>query len=465
MKISFLGAARDVTGSQFLLQINGHQLLLDCGLFQGRRDEFYKINGEFLFDPSRVDAAVLTHSHIDHSGNFPGLVKRGYSGPIYATPVTTHLTSLMLADSANIQESEAEEVSRRNKRRDKPPVEPLYTTEDAQKVPPLFENMPYNTEFEPIPGVTARLVDAGHILGSASLVLDIDEHGKQYRVWCSGDIGRLKLPLVRDPTLPFNADYLIMESTYGDLDHPDPEDAYNELSEVVNRTIARGGKVVIPAFAIGRTQELAYSLNLMMREGLIPETQIVVDSPLAVSASDIFRQHPEFFDKETLEFIREGNSALTFDELTYVRSVQESREVNASNEPMVIISASGMADSGRVLHHLAGNLEDPRATIALVSYQAQHTLGWQLAQGEKSIDIFGDTHQVKADVVRIRGFSAHAGQSLLMEYALASHNTLKGLYLVHGEAETAEHLQKKLKEAGIEKVSVPFKKQTLELGE
>jgi metallo-beta-lactamase family protein len=327
----------------------------------------------------------------------------------------------------------------------------------------MFEFTSYNKGFEPIPGVTARLVDAGHILGSASLVMDVEEKGKKFRVWCSGDIGRLRLPLVRDPTLPFNANYLIMESTYGDMDHPEPEDAYNELRQVIKRAVERGGKVIIPAFAIGRTQEMAYSLNLMMREGQIPEMQIVVDSPLAVSASDIFRRHPEFFDKETLDFIRKGNSALTFDEVNYVRSVQESREVVESKEPMVIISASGMAESGRVLHHLAKNLGDPRCTVAIVSYQAQNTLGWQLAKGEKSIYIYGDSYQVKAEVVRVRGFSAHAGQSYLMEYALASKNTLKGVYLVHGEQQTAETFQEKLKKAGVERVAVPFKKQTLEV--
>lgn len=454
-----------MTGSQYLLQVNGSQLLVDCGLFQGRRDEFFKVNTEFLFDPSQVDAAVLTHAHIDHSGNLPNLVKNGFKGPIYTTPVSAHLTELMLTDSANIQEAEAEEANRRRSKVDKLPVEALYTTQEATQVQPLFENTAYNNEFEPIPGVTARLVDAGHILGSASLILDVEENGKKFRVWCSGDIGRLKLPLVRDPTLPFNADYLIMESTYGDMDHPDPEDAYKKLREVVERTVERGGKVVIPAFAIGRTQELVYSLNTMMSEGQLPEVPIVVDSPLAVSATDIFRQHPEFFDKETLEFIREGNSALSFDQLTYVRSVSESREMNASDEPMVVISASGMADSGRVLHHLAGNLGDPRSTVALVSYQAQHTLGWQLAQGEKSIEIFGDRHDVKAEVVRIRGFSAHAGQSYLMEYGLASQNTLKGVFLIHGEQQTAEKLQAKLKGSGLERVAVPFRKQSLEVGE
>jgi metallo-beta-lactamase family protein len=463
MKIHFYGAARDVTGSQFILEINDQKLLLDCGLFQGRRDEFYKVNSEFLYDPATVDAVVLTHAHIDHSGNLPGLVKRGYAGPIYATPVTAHLAALMMADSANIQEAEAEETGRKNRNPDIPPVEPLYTEADAQKVIPLLESMTYNTEFEPITGVTARLVDAGHILGSASLVLDIEEKGKSFRLWASGDIGRLKLPLVRDPTKPFKADYLIMESTYGDTDHPDPEDAYEKLAEVVCRTIERGGKVVIPAFAIGRTQELAYSLNLMMREGQIPEIPIVVDSPLAVKATDIFRQHPEFFDKETLEFIREGNSALTFEELTFVRSVQESREVNESSQPMVVISASGMADSGRVLHHLRSNLGDKRSTIAIVSYQARHTMGWQLAQGEKAVEIFGDRIEVKAGVERIRGFSAHAGQSYLVEYALESRETLKGVFLVHGEAETAEKLQAKLKKSGLERVTVPYKKQSLEL--
>jgi metallo-beta-lactamase family protein len=468
MKISFVGAARTVTGSKHLININGHSLLIDCGLFQGGAEEAYSINSELIFDPSQVDAAILTHSHIDHCGNLPTLLKKGFEGQIYTTHASAHLARLMLSDAAYIQEADAEDSGRRNngsKRNGgkKNGFPPLYNKEEADRVSEHMVRMGYNKEFEIVPGVTARLVEAGHILGSASVILECEEKNKKTRIWFSGDIGRPRLPLVRDPILPFNADYLVMESTYGDTVHPEPEEAQQKLMEVTSEALERGGKVLIPAFAIGRTQELVYTFNLMMSQGLIPQTQIVVDSPLAVNASDIFRDHPDFFDKETLEFINSGNAALNFDELTYVRSVEESKALHKRDEPMVIISASGMVESGRILHHLAHNIEDPRSTILLVSYQAPNTLGRRLAEGENSPEILGQVYERKARVVQIKGFSAHAGQNDLIEYALASKNTLKGVYLVHGEERTAETLRDQLQAVGLEKVLAPYPKQVVEL--
>jgi metallo-beta-lactamase family protein len=462
MKISFVGAARTVTGSRHLININGHTILIDCGLFQGSIDEAYKTNSELPFDSSKVDAAILTHAHIDHCGSLPNLLKQGFEGQIYATHASAHLARLMLSDAAYIQEADSEDVGRRTKG-GKKVFPPLYNREEADRVSEHTISQYYNMEFEIVPGVTARLVEAGHILGSASVILECEEKGKKTRVWFSGDIGRPRLPLVRDPILPFKADYLVMESTYGDTIHPEPEEAQQKLMEVTSTTLERGGKVIIPAFAIGRTQELVYTFNLMMSEGQIPKVPIVVDSPLAVNASDIFRDHPDFFDKETLEFINSGNAALNFDELTYVRSVEESKALRERDEPLVIISASGMAEAGRILHHLAQNIEDPRCTVLLVSYQAHNTLGRQLAEGQKNLEIMGQVYQRKADVVTIRGFSAHAGQNDLIEYALASKDSLKGVYLVHGEQKTAETLRDELQAVGLEKVLAPYQKQVVEL--
>jgi metallo-beta-lactamase family protein len=472
MKINFVGAARTVTGSQHLININGHTLLIDCGLFQGGAEDSYKINSELPFDPSKVDAAILTHSHIDHCGNLPTLLKMGFEGQIYTTHASAHLARLMLSDSAFIQEADAEDSARsRNGRRKnggkknggKKVFPPLYNREEADQVSERMVGTGYNKEFEIVPGVIARLVEAGHILGSASVILECEEKGKQTRIWLSGDIGRPRLPLVRDPILPFNADYLIMESTYGDTIHPEPEVAQQKLMEVTSNALERGGKVIIPAFALGRTQELVYTFNIMMSEDQIPKVPIIVDSPLAVNASDIFRDHPDFFDKETLEFINSGNAALNFDELTYVRSVEESKALHERDEPMVIISASGMAESGRILHHLAYNIEDPRNTVLLVSYQAPNTLGRKLEDGETNLEIMGQVFNRKAHVEKIRGFSAHAGQNDLIEYALAAKNTLKGVYLVHGEDKTAETLRDELQAVGLEKVLAPYPKQVIEL--
>ncbi|HEX7976178.1 MAG TPA: MBL fold metallo-hydrolase, partial [Anaerolineales bacterium] len=293
MKISFDGAAQTVTGSQHLLQVNGRQILLDCGLFQGRRADTYTRNRQFPFDPTQLDAVFLSHAHIDHSGNLPNLVKAGYRGPIYATPATAHLANIMLMDSGHIQEEDAAYLNKQRARSGEPPVEPLYTLADAAQVAQQFHAIQYDQPFDLFPGIQARLVDAGHILGSAAVVLDIQENGQKKRVWYSGDIGRRNLPLLRDPVLPSQAQTLIMESTYGDKLHRDPQEAYDELREVVSRTIRRGGKVIIPAFAVGRTQELVYDLHQMTDRGEIPNVPVFVDSPLAVKASDVFRDHPE----------------------------------------------------------------------------------------------------------------------------------------------------------------------------
>ena len=457
MKIHFYGAARTVTGSQHLLEINGKKLLLECGIFQGKRQDFYSRNCCFPFDPRALDAVILSHAHIDHSGNLPNLVKQGYRNPIYATPPTADLAGVMLMDSAHIYEEDAEYLNKKKRKHGEPFIEPLYTRADAERVPSLFKEVGYNQPFEPIPGVQATLVDAGHILGSAAVVLEIQEGGKKTRLWFSGDIGRFNLPLIADPVLPKDVDFLIMECTYGDKPHREPELAYNEFRDTVKRTVERGGKVVVPAFAVGRTQELVYDLNRMISDGEIPSIPVFVDSPLAVNASEVFRKHPDYFDDETHQFMQTGHHpALDFPGLRYTRSVDESKEINHMDEPMVIISASGMAETGRILHHLAHNIEDPRNTICIVSWQAPDTLGRRLAERQPRVRIFGEEFEVRAEVATIGGLSAHAGQTMLLDYAKsANQNGLKHIFLVHGEEGPANILMGLMKDANIQSVSYP----------
>jgi metallo-beta-lactamase family protein len=465
MQITFDGAAQTVTGSQYLLNINGFTLLLECGFFQGKRQESYARNNNFPFQPGKVDAVILSHAHIDHSGNLPNLIKQGYHGPIYTTPATAHLADIMLMDSGHIQEEDAGFVSKRNLNRGEPPVTPLYTQEQAALVKQYFKTVNYDQPFEPVPGVIARLVDAGHILGSAAVVLDIDEKGRKHRLWFSGDIGRRKLPLIRDPILPDGVDYLMMECTYGDKPHRDPELAYEELRQVAGRTIERRGKVIIPAFAVGRTQEIVYVLHQMIESQRLPSVPVYVDSPLAVNATDIFKMHPECFDKETQGFIKADkyHTALGFDRLIYTRSVDESKALNDRRDPMIIIAASGMAETGRILHHLRNNIGNPKNTILIVSWQAPYTLGRRLADGEKRVRIYGEEHEVKAEVATIGGLSAHAGQDFLVEYALRVKGRAKQVYLIHGEQTPAELLSEKLVQAGMEKPLYPVRGENVEI--
>jgi metallo-beta-lactamase family protein len=456
MKITFLGAAQTVTGSQHLIEVDERQILLDCGLFQGHRKEAHERNLNFAFDPAKLAGVVLSHAHIDHCGNLPNLVKQGFRGPIYATHVTAHLAEIMLLDSAHIQEADAAYLNKKD-RKGEPPVEPLYTQADAMATVELLRGQPYDQPFEVVLGVRGRFVEAGHIMGSASVVLEVEEAGRRQRLWFSGDIGRLKLPLVRDPVLPEEADALIMECTYGNRSHADPEEAFDELREVVRRTAERQGKIIVPAFALGRTQEIVYGMNQMMAAGEIPRLPVYVDSPLAVRASQIFSEHPEYFDAQAQAFMRsaQGRSALGFDLLRYVQSVEESKALNGKGGPMMIIAASGMAETGRILHHLKNNIEDRRNTVLMVSWQAPNTLGRQLVEGAQEVKIFGEMYWRRAEVKEIGGLSAHAGQEFLLEYGLAVKGRAKRVFLVHGEAEGAEALMGKMRQAGLEGVEFP----------
>ncbi len=469
MRITFHGAARTVTGSQHLVEVNGKRILLDCGMYQGKRAEAERRNKTFQFEPASLDAVILSHAHIDHSGNLPNLYKQGCRAKIYCTHATAHLANIMLLDSAHIQETDAQHVSWKNERKGLPPVEPLYTIADAAMVAQNFHGRDYARTFPVTDGVAATFYDAGHILGSAGVALDIEEHTpagpRRARLWFSGDIGRRKLPLLRDPVLPIDAHYLIMECTYGDKLHADPDLAYEELRQVVRRTLERKGKVIIPSFAVGRTQDLVYNLNRMFAEGQIPKVPVYVDSPLAVNASDVYQQHRECFDQETADFIAQGRhrEALGFSTLTYTRSADESKALNERKDPMIIISASGMAENGRIRHHLKYNIEDSKNTILIVSWQAPNTLGRRLADRDKQVYIFGEPYDVRAEVATIGGLSAHAGQSLLVEYARASQDQLKGVWLVHGEPKAAKALTQQLAAVGLHRVDYPDMHESVDL--
>ena len=464
MRLNFHGAAHTVTGSQHLIEVNGRRLLLDCGMYQGRRSETYERNLNFKYDPRAVDAVILSHAHIDHAGNLPNLVKQGFEGKIFTTRATVDLAGLMIMDSAHIQESDAVFVNKKRAQRGESPIEPLYTKADAADVIEMFQGVDYGEIFEPIPGVVARLYDAGHILGSAGVSLEIEEQGKKTRLWFSGDIGRYRMPLLRDPVLPDAADYMIMESTYGDKSHSNPENAFIEFRDVVKRTIERGGKVIVPAFSVGRTQELVYNLNEMMTEREIPSVPVYVDSPLAVNATKVFRAHPECFDDETRKFVLEArHPALDFKMLTYINSVDESKALNERSDPMVIISASGMAETGRIVHHIRNNIENPKNTICIVSWQAPNTMGRRLADREPQVNIFGEVYQRKCDVATIGGLSGHAGQDLLMKYALGVKDTVKQIFLVHGEEKQAMTLKGLLNEKELSQVHYPELHESVDL--
>jgi metallo-beta-lactamase family protein len=465
MEITFCGAAQTVTGSRHLITVNGSQVLLDCGMFQGRREDTYAQNLTFPFHPSDIQAVVLSHAHIDHCGNLPNLVQHGFQGSIYGTHATRHLADLLCQDAGHIQESDAAYLNKKLARQGRPPVKPLYTIEQAVASSRHLVSQDYDHAFEPVPGVTATLVDAGHILGSAGVVLRLEEKGRVVRLMFSGDIGRRDLPILRDPVLPSDVDYLMMECTYGDTSHAPPEKAYQDLRAVVQRTVARGGKVIIPAFAVGRTQTLVYYLHQMIERTEIPRIPIFVDSPLAVNVSEVFQDHPEFFDEEAHAVMRSSPNGklLGFDLLTFTHSVEESKALNDRKGPLVIISASGMAETGRILHHLRNNIGDSRNTILITSWMAPHTLGRRLVEGQPVVKIFGEEFPVRAEVQAIDGLSAHAGQDSLLTYAKAVRGRVRGIILVHGEPQPAGIFKEKLAEAGFTRVWYPALGDRIEL--
>lgn len=466
MKIEFQGAARTVTGSMHLLTVNGARILLDCGLYQGKRAESYERNSNLPFDPKSVDATVLSHAHIDHSGNLPTLVKNGFAGSIYATAATRDLCAAMLLDSAHIQEEDAQYLNKKRSRQDLPPVVPLYTVNDAAKSLKSFVSLGYDRPLSVAPGVTLTLRDAGHILGSAVVILDLVEGARKVRLAFSGDLGRKGTPILQDPVVVEEVDSLIIESTYGDRVHDSIEDTRRKLREVVNDTYARGGKLIVPAFAVGRTQELVYDLHRLAEERDIPSLPIFVDSPLAINATEVFRLHPECFDQELLQFIAGGKDQdpWGFHRLTYVRTVEASKELNFLREPAIIISASGMCEAGRILHHLKNNVEDPRNTVLIVGWQAPDTLGRRLVEHQPVVKIFGEEYTLRARVETINGYSAHADRTELLDYVrqVASRG-LKTVFVVHGEEASSLALADNLAGMNVARIVVPKPGEAFEL--
>ncbi len=450
MVIQFLGAARTVTGSMHLVSVNGTRILLDCGMFQGRRSEAYDRNRTFPFDPSNIDAVILSHAHIDHAGNLPTLVKNGYHGPIYATSATRDLCNIMLYDSAYIQQRDIEYVNKRRQKKHEPLFNPLYDVQDVSAAMAQFISINYDQPIQVAKGMTGKFLDAGHILGSAVTVLDVEENSKRKTIGFTGDLGRKNMPIIRDPQPIGSVDVLISESTYGGKLHDPVKGMKDSLNSIIKQTTERGGKVIIPSFSVGRTQEIVYLLSELFDEGRLPVVPIYVDSPLAVNASDVFRMHAECFDRETLDHLHVHEDPFGFNRLTYVRSVEESKKLNSLQTPCVIISASGMCEGGRIVHHLANNIENPKNTILIVGYQAEHTLGHRIAEKLPEVNIFGEVLRLNAEVMVLNSLSAHADQHELVEYITAAdQRQLKKIFLVHGEMTQSEKLSSKLKETGI----------------
>jgi metallo-beta-lactamase family protein len=455
VKVQFLGAVRTVTGSKHMLTVNGRRLLLDCGFFQGRRRDTYERNRTFSFDPGEVDALILSHAHIDHSGNIPNLVKRGFRGSIYSTFATRDLCAAMLRDSAHIMQGDVNYLNKKRARRGEPPLEPLYTIADATACLGQFVTLGYERPLLILPNVRMTFFDAGHILGSALTVLEIEGDNGTTRLAFTGDLGRRDLPVLRDPVQIAPVDYLIIESTYGDRLHKTPFEAMERLRKVVLRAFRKGGKVIIPAFAVGRTQEIVYDLHQLALEQKIPRLPIFVDSPLATDVTEIFRLHPECYDKETHELLVEGKDPFGFRQLRYTRTTEESKSLNFLREPAVIISASGMCEAGRILHHLKNNIGDRRNIILFVGFQAENTLGRRLVDGNKQVRIFGQTTRVRAQIEVMNGYSAHADRQDLLDYVQPLVPQLRGAFVVHGELSSSEALADGFRELGVSNVLVP----------
>ena len=441
------------------------QFLLDCGLYQGSRREAFERNRFLPVDPDKVDAVILSHAHIDHSGNLPSMVRAGYCGPIYTTPATVDLCLAMLADSAFIQEKDADYCNRRRGRRrkigrDDAECSPLYTMEDAEKTFERFVPVPLGEDRSIGDGVTYHTYDAGHMLGSTSVVVNADGT----RLCFSGDVGRRDLPILRDPHPPDErVDYLIMESTYGGRFHAPEEDASEKLADVVNRTVNRGGRIIVPAFAVGRTQQLVYLLHKLILANRIPEIPMFVDSPLAINATEVFRKHPECYDAEIREFLKEGQDPFGFHRLKYTREVNESKALNDMREPFLVLAASGMCEAGRILHHLKNNIENPRNTVLITGYQAEHTLGRKMLEGHAEVSIFGEPMRLRAEVDVINDLSGHADHGELLEWMRPMSRNLKRVFLVHGEEKPASKLAVSIEDEFNIDVVIPSRGQTFHL--
>jgi len=466
MKIKFCGAARTVTGSKHLLMPDdGKMILLDCGFFQGRGAETDSMNREFVFEPSKIDYLLLSHAHIDHSGSIPNLVKQGFRGPIICTPATADLCKIMLLDSAHIQESDVRFLNKRRMKQHLDLLKPIYSVKDVEACLSLFVSVKYNTPYDVYENLKVTFTDSGHILGAAGVNLQLNENGETKKIFFSGDIGRYGDAILKDPQ-PFpQADYIITESTYGDRLHGDTSYSEQKLFDVVyNTCITKKGKLIIPAFSLGRTQELVYALDQMEHKKMLPRINVYVDSPLSVNATAIMRKHPECFNEDIIEYMKTDSNPFGFDNLIYVQDVIESKQLNDLPDPCIIISASGMADAGRIKHHIANNVSNPNNTILMVGYAEPNSLGGKLRAGNKIVKIFGVEHNVNAEVIIIDSYSAHGDYNEMIQYLSCQDvKKVKQVFLVHGEYEVQMNYKEKLLEAGFRHISIPAQNDVISL--
>lgn len=457
IRLTFHGAARNVTGSSHLLEVNGKRILLDCGLFQGRRAEAWEKNSSFPFDPEMIDVLVLSHAHIDHSGKIPMLYKHGFRGPIICTAATRDLANIMLLDSAFLQVKDAEFVNKLHARKGLPPVESLYDADDVIDVLGQFQTVGYRRKTRVTEDVDVTFYDAGHILGSAIGLYDIRDGERELQLCYTGDLGRPDRPILKDPEHVGDVDILITESTYGGRIHAGNEVILDTLEDVIKRTVARNGKIIVPAFSVGRTQELVYHLHELREQNRLPEISIFVDSPLSVNATQIFRIHPECMDAEARQAVLTHQNPFSFENLHYIMHVGESKDLNGRTDPMMIISSSGMCEGGRILHHLRNNIEDPRNTIMITGYNAEHTLGRRIVEREKTVRIFGEDFALNAEVVVLNSLSAHADRNEILDYHRRFNPArLQHSFIVHGDLDQEQKLQSALQdELGLQNVEIP----------
>jgi metallo-beta-lactamase family protein len=448
-QVTFYGGVRTVTGSMHMVSNTGTRMIIDCGLFQGRREEFYERNSRFPFDPASIDFCVLSHAHIDHSGNIPSLVKHGFGGRVVTTEATKDLCGAMLPDSGHIQEEDAKFVTKIHRKKGLPPVRPLYTLKDAEKSLENIEGHPYHETITLDGGIKVTFYDAGHVLGSATPLIEVPDGGSTVKIAYAVDLGRKHIPILRDPEVPPAIDYLILESTYGGRLHSSIDEAKNRLAQIVKSTVERGGKIIIPSFALERTQEIVYFLSQLLAEDRIPEIPIYVDSPLAVNITEVFKNHPECYDEEMRESIKNGIDPFGTGRIQYITDVEQSKQLNFDDRPMVIISASGMCEAGRILHHLKNNIEDPKNTVLVVGYMAKNTLGRRIVERHDRVRIFGEEHALRAEVEVMNAFSAHADRKNLLDYALRVKDQVKKIFIVHGDEDQSEKLHRLLLEHGL----------------
>jgi metallo-beta-lactamase family protein len=453
-QLKFHGAAQQVTGSLHLLEANGKRIFLDCGMFQGRRAVSRTLNNSFPCDPSTVHALIVSHAHIDHTGRIPLLVQKGFHGVIHTTAATRDLSAVMLADSAKIQQEDARFLNKRRAPGD-PEVEPLYDTDDVARAMSLVQSSPYGRWFKVCSGVHARYFDAGHMLGSAGMEIEITENSSKFILAFSGDVGRPGLPLLRDPAPLPPCDYLICESTYGGRRTEAVEESRGRLGSIVKRTINRGGRVLIPAFSVGRTQVILYDLRRLFLSGELRSIPVYVDSPLAIDATDVFRMHPDCYDSEAEELLNNHGGIFHGPEIHFVRTRDESKSVMRSGQPCIVIAASGMCEAGRILHHLRSGVDDNRNTILIAGFQAEYTLGRRIVERRQTVRILGDEVELRAEVAVLNGYSSHADAEELLQYAEPAKSRCRKMFLVHGELDQATVLAAKLHSSGHRDVVIP----------